>query len=114
MTHFLDGPAKGVMLALKSSPLFLRVVSSAPCPKWDALDQPGDHPAVGESITVYRLVAARGFAHVRMRGGAGFYPISEYRVITEQPPDDHVHSSSAWRNWCEANHDTALTGAQQS
>ena len=48
MTRFLDGPAAGVLLALRRAPLYLRVVYHAKREEpWDALDQladvPGEH-----------------------------------------------------------------------
>lgn len=44
MSNFIDGPAKGVHLSLRRSPMFLRAVCE-PNGKWDALDQLTDTPA---------------------------------------------------------------------
>lgn len=79
MTRFLNGPASGQKLMLKTSPPKLRVVEDRG--KWDALDLPTDEPRPGETIHRYRLVRITGNIHINSRGGrGGFYPMAEYEL----------------------------------
>lgn len=63
MIRFLDGPAEGVALALRSAPERLRVVLNADG-RWDALDQPEDEPKPGETVFWYRSEGAAGVVHL--------------------------------------------------
>jgi hypothetical protein len=105
MTHFEDGPAKGQILTLGRSPVFLRVVEKDGT--WDALDQVDDKPAVGERVHVYRLHGSTGTAFIDGRDprtGRRFgraVSIANYRLHTNQPGDEVTRSVSNWRAWCE-------------
>lgn len=102
MTRFTDGPAKDSTLMLKRAPFFLRVTESSG--KFDALDQPGDTPNLDESLRAYKLTTEPAMCHVNMgRKGGGFYPLAEYRLIENQPPDDVMRDTKRWRVWCEEN-----------
>lgn len=101
MTRFLDGPAEGQVLMLKRAPIYLRAVRSADG-KWDALDQLDDVPRSGETIAVYKLEGEPTMCHInraRSAGGGGFFRGGAYRVVAEQPSDDQVRSTAAWRAW---------------
>ena len=101
MTTFLDGPAKGQTLMLRRCPVFLRVVESGG--KWDALDQPSDTPRSGETLYAYSLVGRPGVCyHINCgrKGGGGTYPISEYRLVENQPATAEMASTEDWRAWC--------------
>lgn len=95
MIRFLDGPAEGRSLFLRSAPDFLRVTylpgrtagvgRHKKLAEWDALDQPLDAPEPGETIYVYRRVTKVEAIHVNMRPhGSGFYAVADYM----QMPDD--------------------------
>lgn len=100
MTTFEDGPAKGQNLALKRSPMFLRVVTDC-AGKWDALDQPDDSPRREEMVFVYRLSGEPGWCHInRGRRGSGFYPIAIYHYVKPQP-DQGVRELADWIKWCK-------------
>lgn len=112
MTKFLDGPARGQILALKRAPFFLRV-SQKPRPvqfgkEWDALDQLEDEPWPEETLFVYELAAFTGMAHVRRTGGGGWYPIAEYRICPVQPADSEMRTTAAWHAWTAAHADRAM------
>lgn len=112
MSDFLDGPAAGVSLSLRRSPLLLRVVcTSNGDPKWDALDQLSDTPAAGEDIYVYRKVKDDGTVHIDgVRNGKRFgqwLSMATYAVVREQPDDATMRDTAQWRAWCEANAETA-------
>ena len=102
MIRFLDGPAMGQTLMLKSAPEFLRVTCAARelVPKWDALDQPNDTPQPYETITVYERIGDSHLVHVRMSGkGSGFYRTGEYQLLRPEPPADVVRDNARWREW---------------
>jgi hypothetical protein len=102
VTGFIDGPAKSQHLMLKRSPHFLRVVKSPRA--WDALDQAGDGPAPDEKIFAYKLSKQLGNCHINMgRGRGGFYPISEYQFIPQQPTDEQMRKPALWAGWCSKN-----------
>lgn len=100
MTKFQDGPAKDKVLALRSSPKFLRVVVG---PKGvDALDQEEDIPANDERIYAYRLVECLGTCHIKTSKGGGFYSIASYKYIQPQPKDEVMRSLGWWREYCNS------------
>jgi len=82
LIRFLDGPAEGVTLFLRSAPEVLRVVR-AEDGTWDALDQPGDEPRPGETVFVYRREGRGGVAMVDFARGSkhrsGAYASGRYR-----------------------------------
>jgi hypothetical protein len=101
MTRFKDGPAKGQLLMLNRSPIFLRVVEKDG--KWDALDQWEDSPRPGESIHVYQRVGEAGTCHIYARGGGGgFFSAGDYEHVAEQPSDEDVRNTAKWQAWCRA------------
>lgn len=114
MTEFLDGPAAGVVLMLRRSPKFLRVVAakvnakrqatffddSSPTLTWDALDQLADTPNANETPYAYRLVSANGIACIRSGKGKGCYPMAKYTVVPHQPDDAVMRSTEQWQQWC--------------
>lgn len=104
MTRFTDGPAAGVVLGLRRSPLFIRVVLDryAEKPIWDALDQLHDQPKPSEDLWVYKLVKCEGIACVRMAKGGGCFPIAEYVYVPEQPPVEVLKNMEKWRAWAAA------------
>jgi hypothetical protein len=104
MINFLDGPAEGVTLALRRAPLLLRVVRSQRG-AWDALDQLEDEAQPKESIFVYRLEGPTSWYHVcrRPRSQSGMYMIASYRVLPEQPAEEHLRTTKAWHVWADAN-----------
>lgn len=106
MTKFEDGPAAGVVLALRRAAYLLRVVQGADG-KWDALDQPGDVPAADEKVFVYGLVSNDGGAFIDGRGKDGkrfgFYAVSAtYRLFPTQPDDATARDADAWLEWQKA------------
>jgi hypothetical protein len=100
MTRFLDGPAAGQLLSLRSSPELLRVCSKDG--KWDALDQRRDMPAAGEVLYVYVLAEKKGSVHLRP---GGFFPIADYRLYPTQPSLDVMRSPMDWAEWCRAEYE---------
>lgn len=103
MTKFLDGPAKDKMLMLKRSPKFLRVVQKVGNQEFDALDQLDDHPIATETLFAYVQSKYLGTCHInRGRNGSGFYPIAEYKFVTEQPTDEVMRDEYSWAQWCKS------------
>jgi len=106
MTRFSGGPADGVSLMLRRSPIYLRVCRAADG-TWDALDQLGDEPREGETLAAYRLVRDRGTMHVllaRPRRGP-WVRVAEYAVCPEQPEQAVMSSRGRWRAWAEQQHE---------
>ncbi len=103
MIHFIDGPARDAALSLRRTPLFLRVVIDQDGTV-DALDQLDDKPEKTEKIYVYRLVEGSVSHAIACRRGEGCTPIpgAEYKIHTEQPQDEEIRSTEAWRKWTEA------------
>jgi hypothetical protein len=101
---FLDGPAVGVQLQLRRIPLYLRVVHSGQR-TWDALDQLDDEPKRNETIYVYRRDERQQPTkyHLcfrsRNKRASGVYWTCDYRFVAEQPADELVRSTEAWRAW---------------
>lgn len=106
MTKFLDGPAAGIVLALRRSPTFLRVVRARYAreseQEWDALDQPSDAPRMGEDVHVYRCVSRSGVVCVRARKGGGCFALAEYRYHEAQPDRETGRDTAKWREWATA------------
>ncbi len=105
MTKFQDGPAAGKTLAIRRSPLFLRVVDDNGT--FDALDQLDDRPNITEKVYVYVLVRNDGMIHLNMRNAqgrpcGGYFAMAEYRLFEQQPEDATVRSRRGWPEWCEA------------
>lgn len=101
MTRFEDGPARGKTLMLKRCPFLLRVVECRG--KFDALDQETDEPAPDEKIYVYELTTHPSFCHIRGGRGSGFYPIANYKLCVDQPPEATIRTRVDWFNWCDSN-----------
>jgi hypothetical protein len=99
---FLDGPAAGQTLALRSAPPFLRVVEKRTLvdSEWDALDQPGDVAHEDELVHVYRRVGEASWAFLDFRpsrGRSGRYAIAEYEhmpIATER-----LRDNGPWSVW---------------
>lgn len=104
VVEFIDGPAAGESLALRRIPVLLRVVQSR-AGKWDALDQLDDEPKPTETIFLYRRRDDLGITHYfvcsRGRGKreSGVYWNAKYAVLPEQPTDEEVRETAAWRQW---------------
>lgn len=100
---FEDGPAAGAELALRSAPIYMRVVIDETSGKVDALDQAGDTPNVGELVHVYRRATYSGAAHVCYRGKrkreSGWYVMASYTHVAEVDGES-VRMNEAWRQWC--------------
>jgi hypothetical protein len=103
MTTFRDGPAEGVFLSLRRSPLYIRVVRNQ-VGEWDALDQLDDTPAAGETLFAYRLDGEPVVAMVDgVRNGrrCGWREVMAwYDVVAEQPDRDVMANTAEWRAWC--------------
>jgi hypothetical protein len=113
MCKFLDGPAAGVALMLRRTPLYLRVVrdttfSGAVCKKgrreWDALDQIDDTPAATEAVSAYRRVKREGAVFLdwteKGRRQGGCFQLAVYRFVDPQPPETTLRDLPAWQSWC--------------
>jgi len=111
MNTFLDGPAAGVILQVRRTPILLRVVLGL-SGKWDALDQPDDSPTPDEQVFVYILTEAPLNYHLCIRGknraAAGWYQAGKYKLLVPQPPESSVRSNQKWSEWCDA-HRESLT-----
>lgn len=103
MTKFLNGPAAEKTLMLKQAPPFLRVTISEKG-DIDALDREDDQPMPSETCYAYKVKERRGNCHINKRGkpGGGFFQITDYAYIEEQPPQEDMHRRSAWVAWCES------------
>jgi len=99
LTTFLDGPAEGKTLMLRSAVVFLRVTEVKG--DFDALDQPDDTPDPNETLYAYQIAAHHGNCHIRSgtKGASGFYAIASYRLCPEQPTDEIMRDNVAWRQW---------------
>jgi len=104
MITFLDGPAEGQLMSLQRTPIMLRVVRS-PSGICDALDLLTDEATAQEEIWVYRMdgVSLSGVVCSRnRRPGNRCDPLASYRLLPQQPADEHVRTTTAWQAWCEA------------
>lgn len=104
MSHFIDGPAKGVSLQVRRAPIVLRVTQSSDG-VWDALDQPDDEPRTDEAVYVYLLVSGISRCHIRAtsKRASGFFESGHYRLLDPQPNDSEIRKTSDWKLWCEKN-----------
>lgn len=117
MTVFIDGPAQNngewiagsrplrrapsTPLLLKRAPHYLRAVLG-PAGELDALDQLDDSPKAEETVVAYEMVGEPTICHInsgRRHGGSGFFRGGRYRVVAEQPTDEQLRSTVAWRAW---------------
>ena len=116
MIRFVDGPAAGVVLSLRRTPVLLRVVRG-PGGNWDALDQLDDTPAADEAIHVYRCATDKPtacFWHGRGKGGrrtGGMSMVAEYSLLPFQPSDEEMRTNEAWAAWCASVKDRVLGAA---
>jgi hypothetical protein len=106
---FLDGPAKGVELALRRVPKYLRVVRSCRG-KWDALDQLDDEPRPREQIFVYvrrdDLPQSKMFVRASKRSLSGVWFTCSYTFLQEQPEDFNVRTTWMWQQWASRQNST--------
>jgi len=104
MINFHEGPAHGKTLLLKRSPIFLRVVIDGNG-NIDALDALDDIPADEESIYCYKVDESKPISRVHIltgnpgRKGSGWFISADYNYFDEQPADDQMRSTEAWRKW---------------
>lgn len=102
---FKGGPAEGVCLELRRTPVMLRVVQSA-AGKWDALDELADEPRRGESVHIYRREGEPSFGFIDFRRNGRREgrrcAFASYVYWPDQPGDAHTRDNEAWRAWCDA------------
>ncbi len=104
MIEFIDGPAKGLKLEIRRTPILLRLVHSKD--GWDALDQLDDKPEHDETIYVYEVIGNVGAAFVDYTDKTGKrrgkqIRCGNYRLYPdEQPPDAMMRTKEAWDRWC--------------
>lgn len=100
---FVDGPAVGTLLQLQRAPLMLRLVQDAKG-EWDALDLLTDKPQEDETIHVYRATGGGTRIHIKAasRKDSGWFQMLEYREWPN-PGDEHLRTTKAWHEWCDAN-----------
>jgi len=100
--RFLDGPAAGVVLRLRDAPAWLRAVRDG-AGRWDALDQPGDAPAAGEEVFVYRRQGEADSVHVscseRGRRRGRWLVRADYVHHAARPSGPAARESEAWAAW---------------
>jgi len=92
---FHGGPAGGRSLMLRRAPALLRVVLSK-SGELDALDQTGDEPAIGETVSVYKIREPATRVHIRAQRPApsGCFMFGEYDCLIAAPdPGDCVGAS---------------------
>lgn len=112
---FIDGPAAGRTLDLRRAPHFLRVVT-AEDGTVDALDQPTDEPAAGETIHVY-VAEAGSFSTVyvcvrgRNAGAGGRYESARYRHLAGLENTVGFADRDAWVGWLKAHGNAAAITA---
>lgn len=107
MTHFIDGPARGIMLSLSRGPMFLRVTecSDGVSKIYDALDAIDDQAEPYETIHVYIINSQDGAAFIDGRDkktGKRYgrrVEINTYRVYPTQPPQAILHDNAQWQKW---------------
>ena len=110
---FLDGPAKGIALLLRSAPGYLLVVRDRNNPShggWDALDQEGDAPKPTESVYAYYRVGDAGSLHLKAsptgrgrsrKSASGTFAVAKYAIFEHQPTDAEMRSPDLFRTWTE-------------
>lgn len=116
MISFEDGPAAGQQMELTRAPIMLRVVCDAAGGGWAALSQLDDTPNDDETIHVYRLADRPTWVHldgVNKETGRRFGKtvwVGRYRLLPDQPGDEHTRTNEAWAAWCVANRGQLLAG----
>ena len=103
MTTFIAGPADKITLALRRSPMFLRVVRDTETGNVDALDQLSDKPEPGEEVFVYIQTERHGMVHINARDKkgrrcGGFFPMAKYKLLEPQP-DQATVRGPLWPAW---------------
>ena len=102
MTKFTDGAAAGKVLALRRSPLYLRVVRNSKG-EIDALDQLDDQPGKNEEVFVYARTEFQGHVHIcRSRGRGGYYAMAAYQLVACQPDQEILRDQEKWQTWAFA------------
>ncbi len=103
MARFIDGPAAGVVLQIRRTPVMLRV-ARGPNGEWDALDQLDDEARPDESIYVYRMKGEPSRVHVcrSPRRLSGWLNLSDYEYFEPQPDDAQIRTTAAWQAWANA------------
>jgi hypothetical protein len=86
MITFLDGPAAGIRLRLRTAPETLRVVHEPMSDTWDALDQPGDEPSASEVVYTYRREGEASAVQVNGFGKERWFAIARYRFVVDATP----------------------------
>ena len=99
MSTFWDGPAAGVSLMIRRTPLVLRLAQDA-ANDWDVLEQFTDKPDPGDKLYVYMRASTSAQVHLCI---GGWFSFADYRIAPEQPRDDQMRETPAWNEWCEAN-----------
>lgn len=108
MTRFIDGPAKGISLSLRTAPIFLRVVHMDKAKReWDALDDYEDTPSPEETIHVYILAGTPGTCHIDGRDPKTGKRFGRWEVMAEyriwrggDPLEDEKRITELWQKWC--------------
>lgn len=98
---FHGGPADGRELMLRRAPALLRVVLTA-TNGIDALDQPGDEPAIGETVSIYKIREPATRVHIRAQKPApsGCFMFGEYDCLIDRPDPEHCAGVS-WQLFAE-------------
>jgi hypothetical protein len=65
--------------------------------------QLNDTPEANEKIVVYEMVEGTGprYLHVNRRGagGSGIFYGADYQLVSQQPTDEQLRSTTLWREW---------------
>ena len=85
---FLNGPAAGKTLSLSRAPVLLRVVIG-PGGRLDALAGLEDEPSDDERVLAYAT-----------HGEPGPDNAVTYILNPDQPTDNILRQTEAWRSWC--------------
>ena len=106
MIRFIDGPVAGAVLSLRRTPVMLRVVEGRD-DIIDALDELDDDPKPSETIYVYMLASVPQTVHIDRgeingRHVGEWHTTAEYTVWPQQPTDDQMRTTDAWRAWVES------------
>ncbi|MGC4013902.1 MAG: hypothetical protein QM755_05210 [Luteolibacter sp.] len=97
MIKFLDGPATGHTLPLREAPLYLRVAIGDPIRVLDGIK---DKAPPHDPIVVYFRANLEGYINVQTRNeNGGNWAIADYRLLAEQPVDEHLRTTAAWLAW---------------
>lgn len=89
-------------MMFRRAPYYLRVTECGG--EVDALDQKADVPRPDEKLFAYHLTGEPAMCHINSgkRGVSGFYPLSNYTLVTEQPTDEEMRDLRKWEDWCDA------------